>query len=72
MRVLTWEGILSCDNIKYGYNVVTGKYEDLITAGIINPTKVSYILKLQVLSTTALVVMLLFVLDMHFYWLLSY
>ncbi|KAF6171731.1 hypothetical protein GIB67_007252, partial [Kingdonia uniflora] len=72
MGVLSWERVLSCGNFKYGYNVVTGKYEDLITAGIIDPTKLSYILKLLVLSTAALVVMLLFVLDIRFYYLLSY
>ncbi|KAF6152093.1 hypothetical protein GIB67_031415 [Kingdonia uniflora] len=64
--------VLSSDNFKYGYNAIIGKYEDLMVVGIIDPTKVSYILKLLVLSTAALVVMLLFVLDMHLYYLLSY
>ncbi|KAF6147485.1 hypothetical protein GIB67_021311 [Kingdonia uniflora] len=58
--------IPSSDNFKYGYNAVTGKYEDLMAAGIIDPTKVSYILKLLVLSTAALVVMLLFLLNILF------
>ncbi|KAI6685644.1 hypothetical protein NL676_031557 [Syzygium grande] len=34
------EKILSSDNPKYGYNAATGKYEDLMAAGIIDPTKV--------------------------------
>jgi chaperonin GroEL len=33
--------VLSSDNPKYGYNAATGKYEDLMAAGIIDPTKVS-------------------------------
>jgi len=33
--------VLSSDNHKYGYNAATGKYEDLMAAGIIDPTKVS-------------------------------
>ncbi|KAG0474604.1 hypothetical protein HPP92_014290 [Vanilla planifolia] len=32
--------VLSIDNPKYGYNAATGKYEDLMAAGIIDPTKV--------------------------------
>ncbi|CAI0440518.1 unnamed protein product [Linum tenue] len=32
--------VLSSDNPKYGYNAATGKYEDLMAAGIIDPTKV--------------------------------
>lgn len=32
--------MLSSDNVKYGYNAATGKYEDLMAAGIIDPTKV--------------------------------
>ncbi|ONK71477.1 uncharacterized protein A4U43_C04F9060 [Asparagus officinalis] len=32
--------VLSNDNPKYGYNAATGKYEDLMAAGIIDPTKV--------------------------------
>nr|GMD95504.1 ruBisCO large subunit-binding protein subunit beta, chloroplastic [Ipomoea batatas] len=31
---------LSSDNPKYGYNAATGNYEDLMAAGIIDPTKV--------------------------------
>ncbi|KAL0853265.1 hypothetical protein Bca101_058417 [Brassica carinata] len=34
-----WQ-VLSNDNVKYGYNAATGKYEDLMAAGIIDPTKV--------------------------------
>ncbi|CAF1704365.1 unnamed protein product [Brassica napus] len=30
----------SNDNVKFGYNAATGKYEDLTAAGIIDPTKV--------------------------------
>jgi chaperonin GroEL len=32
--------VLAIDNFRYGYNAATGKYEDLIAAGIIDPTKV--------------------------------
>ncbi|KAK7290274.1 hypothetical protein RIF29_04573 [Crotalaria pallida] len=35
------EKVLSSDNPKYGYNAATSKYEDLMAAGIIDPTKVS-------------------------------
>ncbi|XP_071692000.1 ruBisCO large subunit-binding protein subunit beta, chloroplastic-like [Rutidosis leptorrhynchoides] len=34
------EKVLSSDNVKFGYNAATGKYEDLMAAGIIDPTKV--------------------------------
>ncbi|URD73573.1 RuBisCO large subunit-binding protein subunit beta, chloroplastic [Musa troglodytarum] len=34
------EKVLANDNFKYGYNAATGKYEDLMAAGIIDPTKV--------------------------------
>ena len=34
--------MLSSDNPKYGYNAATGKFEDLMAAGIIDPTKVSF------------------------------
>ncbi|KAL7081643.1 hypothetical protein ACP275_14G051300 [Erythranthe tilingii] len=34
------EKVLSSDNPKYGYNAATGVYEDLMAAGIIDPTKV--------------------------------
>ncbi|XVE88845.1 hypothetical protein DITRI_Ditri19aG0101700 [Diplodiscus trichospermus] len=34
------EKVLSNGNPNYGYNGATGKYEDLMTAGIIDPTKV--------------------------------
>lgn len=32
--------VLSSDNPRYGYNAATGNYEDLMSAGIIDPTKV--------------------------------
>ncbi|MCL7022465.1 hypothetical protein MKW94_011158 [Papaver nudicaule] len=34
------EKVLSNDNYKFGYNAATGQYEDLMAAGIIDPTKV--------------------------------
>ncbi|VAI41147.1 unnamed protein product [Triticum turgidum subsp. durum] len=34
------EKVLVNDNFRYGYNAATGKYEDLMAAGIIDPTKV--------------------------------
>ncbi|XP_010671843.2 ruBisCO large subunit-binding protein subunit beta, chloroplastic [Beta vulgaris subsp. vulgaris] len=34
------EKVLSNDNTRYGYNAATGQYEDLMSAGIIDPTKV--------------------------------
>lgn len=34
--------MLANDNVKFGYNAATGKYEDLMAAGIIDPTKVSF------------------------------
>ncbi|KMZ69424.1 Chaperonin 60 subunit beta 2, chloroplastic [Zostera marina] len=34
------EKVLSNDNVKFGYNAATGKYEDLMSVGIIDPTKV--------------------------------
>ncbi|XP_027125740.1 ruBisCO large subunit-binding protein subunit beta, chloroplastic [Coffea arabica] len=34
------EKVLSSDNVKFGYNAATGNYEDLMAAGIIDPTKV--------------------------------
>ncbi|KAF6174469.1 hypothetical protein GIB67_004663 [Kingdonia uniflora] len=40
LKLIAKNAVLSGENFKYGYNVVTGKYEDLITAGIIDPTKV--------------------------------
>ncbi|WJX47222.1 hypothetical protein P8452_33939 [Trifolium repens] len=36
------EKVLSNDDTRYGYNAATGKYEDLMSAGIIDPTKVIY------------------------------
>ncbi|KAF6163524.1 hypothetical protein GIB67_002529 [Kingdonia uniflora] len=45
---IVMEKVLSSDNFKYGYNITTGKYEDLMAAGIIDPTKVNYILKMSV------------------------
>jgi len=32
--------VLTSDNPRYGYNAATGSYEDLMAAGIIDPTKV--------------------------------
>ena len=32
--------VLSNDDAKFGYNAATGQYEDLMAAGIIDPTKV--------------------------------
>ncbi|MQL68241.1 hypothetical protein Taro_000501 [Colocasia esculenta] len=32
--------VLASDNPRFGYNAATGKYEDLMAAGIIDPTKV--------------------------------
>ncbi|KAF6135078.1 hypothetical protein GIB67_040389 [Kingdonia uniflora] len=34
------DNVLSSDNFKYDYNAAAGKYEDLMVAGIIDPTKV--------------------------------
>ncbi|MQL90469.1 hypothetical protein Taro_023061 [Colocasia esculenta] len=34
------EKVLASDNFRFGYNAATGKYEDLMAAGIIDPTKV--------------------------------
>lgn len=34
------EKVLSNDNTRFGYNAATGSYEDLMAAGIIDPTKV--------------------------------
>ncbi|KAJ8553325.1 hypothetical protein K7X08_024003 [Anisodus acutangulus] len=34
------EKVLFNDNPNFGYNAATGKYEDLMAAGIIDPTKV--------------------------------
>ncbi|KAE8811536.1 Nuclear pore complex protein [Hordeum vulgare] len=34
------EKVLAIDNSRYGYDAATGKYEDLMAAGIIDPTKV--------------------------------
>lgn len=34
--------VLANDDVKFGYNAATGKYEDLMAAGIIDPTKVSF------------------------------
>ncbi|KAM0916603.1 hypothetical protein ACQ4PT_009976 [Festuca glaucescens] len=34
------EKVLSNDNISYGYNAANGSYEDLMAAGILDPTKV--------------------------------
>jgi len=34
--------VLANENFRYGYNAATGKYEDLMVAGIIDPTKVCF------------------------------
>lgn len=34
--------MLSSDDPKFGYNAATGNYEDLMAAGIIDPTKVRF------------------------------
>lgn len=34
--------MLTNDDQKYGYNAATGRYEDLMAAGIIDPTKASF------------------------------
>lgn len=34
--------MLANDDQKYGYNAATGQYEDLMAAGIIDPTKASF------------------------------
>lgn len=34
--------VLANDNFRFGYNAATGKYEDLMAAGIIDPTKVLF------------------------------
>ncbi|XP_074358914.1 chaperonin 60 subunit beta 3, chloroplastic-like isoform X1 [Apium graveolens] len=39
------EKVLNLDDHKYGYNAATGNYEDLMVAGIIDPAKVSEVLK---------------------------
>lgn len=39
--------VLSSENPKYGYNAATGQYEDLMAAGIIDPTKVSRLWRYQ-------------------------
>lgn len=39
------EKVLANDNARFGYNAATDKYEDLMSAGIIDPTKVSYYLE---------------------------
>lgn len=40
--------ILSNSNIMYGYNAAQDCYEDLMSAGIMDPTKVSYLQALVV------------------------
>lgn len=43
---------MSSDNSKYGYNAATGRYEDLMAAGIIDPTKVAFsLVELYILYT---------------------
>ena len=42
-----WEGaiviekVFGSDNVNYGFNAATGAYEDLVTSGVIDPTKVT-------------------------------
>jgi chaperonin GroEL len=33
--------VRSNDNYNYGFNAATGQYEDLVNAGVIDPTKVT-------------------------------
>jgi chaperonin GroEL len=40
MAFWTDNQVLASDDYKFGYNAATGKYEDLMAAGIIDPTKV--------------------------------
>lgn len=39
MKIMEYQ-VLSNDDFKFGYNAATGQYEDLMAAGIIDPTKV--------------------------------
>jgi chaperonin GroEL len=39
MKIL-FHQVLSNDDFNFGYNAATGQYEDLMAAGIIDPTKV--------------------------------
>jgi hypothetical protein len=39
MRILLHQ-VLSNDDFNFGYNAATGQYEDMMAAGIIDPTKV--------------------------------
>jgi chaperonin GroEL len=34
------ESILAKSSVKFGFNALTGEYEDLVKAGVIDPTKV--------------------------------
>ncbi|WZZ64728.1 hypothetical protein YC2023_076098 [Brassica napus] len=38
------EKVISNENVKFGYNAAAGKYEDLMAAGIIDPTKAGQVL----------------------------
>ena len=40
LHIVLFLQVLASDNFKFGYNAATGKYEDLMAAGIIDPTKV--------------------------------
>lgn len=40
LKCLTYLQILSVDNMKYGYNAASDRYEDLMAAKILDPTKV--------------------------------
>lgn len=39
--------VLSTDNVRYGYNAAKDRYEDLMAAGILDPSKVSLNIRLQ-------------------------
>ncbi len=45
--------VLSNDNSSFGYNAATGIYEDLMAAGIIDPTKVCIVNQLQIVIVFA-------------------
>ncbi|KAI7739950.1 hypothetical protein M8C21_029352 [Ambrosia artemisiifolia] len=39
------EKVLASDDFRFGYNAATGKYEDLMASGIIDPTKASLVVR---------------------------
>ncbi|KAF6148663.1 hypothetical protein GIB67_042622 [Kingdonia uniflora] len=65
-RSVVMEKVLFSDNFKYGYNAATGKYEDLM-ASYYRSYQSKLHFKATVLSTVALVVMLLFSLNILFF-----